>query len=236
MQCFKNFFIITIISLVFLGCSDSGGGSDSIEGSDSDVVSRPYSAGDTGPCGGIVFYDDTIGFDFDGDSVIQDDEKDLLDGTNDGVISGDSFLEAAPSGWYHSAPDDPSTFFGAEGIDLEITAIVNFPPSSDDLSGSVGNGEADTEVIYLTEISSTAARISHAHIGGGQNDWFLPSLGELYLMYKNKAVITGIADEFYWSSSERDLALGWMLNFLSIQYFYNNKDSSIIKFRPIRAF
>jgi uncharacterized repeat protein (TIGR02543 family) len=52
---------------------------------------------DIGPSGGYVFYDDSVGFDMDGNGTIEDDEKDLLDGTNDGVLTGVRYLEAAPT-------------------------------------------------------------------------------------------------------------------------------------------
>ena len=47
-----------------------------------------------------------------------------------------------------------------------------------------------------------AASLCRNYRGGGFTDWFLPSKDELNELYKNKAVVGGLATGFYWSSSE----------------------------------
>ena len=52
---------------------------------------------------------------------------------------------------------------------------------------------------------NSAAKLCDNLILGGQNDWFLPSIDELYLMYNNLHLnnLGGfVKEERYWSSSE----------------------------------
>ena len=69
------------------------------------------------------------------------------------------------------------------------------------------------------------------------SDWWLPSIGELMLMYTNlrQAGVGEFMEDLYWSSSEYSGKFVWN------QYFdYGNKNVSIKSFRywvrPIRAF
>ncbi len=191
--------------------------------------------GDTGPAGGIIFYNDTIGFDFDGDLTIQVDEKDLLDGTNDGTVSGDRYLEAAPSDW--NGVSDPLAQWGLYGTDTSLTNLAD--SSADNLSGSVGNGESNTATL-ITELeiaseTDRAAQLCDGYSGGTQTDWFLPSLGELKLMYENIDDIGGFMPGIYWSSSEYSSDYPWAVN-ISAWYLHLTYKNINFSVRPIRAF
>jgi hypothetical protein len=50
---------------------------------------------------------------------------------------------------------------------------------------------------------------------GGFKDWFLPSQGELNLMYQNLKTkrLGGLGDAWYWSSSESTVEYSWCQNF-----------------------
>lgn len=69
-----------------------------------------------------------------------------------------------------------------------------------------------------TNFSSANDICSNSRVGGF-SDWRLPTLGELSLMYANKAKIKGFADDLYWSSTfSRSLVTGiyyFALNFLN---------------------
>jgi hypothetical protein len=67
------------------------------------------------------------------------------------------------------------------------------------------------------------------------DDWFLPSLFELQLLYKNKNVIGGFSNEYYWSSSVVANTNIWILNFFdgSTCFHTTNKATCV---RAIRAF
>ncbi len=69
----------------------------------------------------------------------------------------------------------------------------------------IGAGAANT-VAILESCSETgiAAWICYELVLNGHNDWFLPSLDELNLMYENLKLngIGGFASDYYWSSFE----------------------------------
>jgi hypothetical protein len=84
-----------------------------------------------------------------------------------------------------------------------------------DVSGTsyeIGTGKRNTQLIgdFLWQIgeSNRAAQICTAYRGGGYSDWFLPSLDELDLMYRNLKLrgLGEFSDDFYWSSSQGDYA------------------------------
>jgi hypothetical protein len=106
---------------------------------------------------------------------------------------------------------------------------------------AVGSGKRNTQVILeaLRREGETgkAAQRCAAFEAGGFKDWFLPSKGELDLMYKNlKARGVGNIDgSWYWSSSENNDNNAYVQRFSdggqSI-YDKNNADSV----RAVRAF
>lgn len=64
-------------------------------------------------------------------------------------------------------------------------------------------GVANTSDIVLIEGNGNyAAKTAANYTGGGFGDWYLPSLGELQLMYTNKVTIGGFSNSIYWSSTE----------------------------------
>ncbi len=218
----------TLLLVCFTGCPGPGSPS-----------TTDYREGDTGPGNGIVFYDDTIGFDFDNDGVIQSDEKDLLDGTNDGTVSGDRYLEASPTDW----PDSEAKAWGIDDVNTSVTDLLGSTP--DELSGSVGNGEPNTAIIIAAIESATetdtAAQWCVSYSGGTLTDWFLPSIGELLLLYENKVIVgnfntSQMTTEYYSSSECSDHFSVWSV------YFYNGSITTTARtfsdghVRPVRAF
>ncbi len=242
----KNIVSFLLIICIFLSaCNNSGGGSGP-----EPEAERPYKVGDTGPGGGIVFYDDTIGFDFDDDGIIQSDEKDLLDGINDGVVSGSSFLEAAPPFWNGTDNPDPEALWGLNNINT-LVPDVSWNPTPDECSQSVGRGKSNTDILItaLTNNgeSGKAAQLCKAYNGGGETDWFFPSVGELYLMCivlnGNTPVLGGFFNSStgYLSSSEYNSASAIIIAFMDTSFngnpFYTAKDTSPARYvRPTRSF
>ena len=142
---------------------------------------KNYKIGDTGPAGGLVFYD----------------WWESRTGTVYGV--GTQFcLEAAPyekeftSAW---GPKDISVEEAADGFLGEETG-----------SGSRA-GEGNTKYIIQTlgKRDSAAKKCADLVVKGWITGWFLPSLYQLDLMYNNLH-IKGLGNfkGIYWSSTERE--------------------------------
>jgi hypothetical protein len=93
---------------------------------------------------------------------------------------------------------------------------------------------------------NSAAKLCLDLVSGNQNDWYLPSIDELVLLWQNRfnvnkslSTITGatIIENlyFFWSSSEGDGNLAWNFSFYSGTANYNNKFNTYFV-RAIRAF
>jgi len=240
----------------------SGDGSINVPGTSSITVvtEAGYSMGDMGPAGGYIFYDDSLGYDGDFDGTIEEGEKDVLDGTHDGTLTGAQYLEAAPYGWYNGATDsngiyignaDPSFQWGAFGYAVNPSAtaiavasgqtntanIVNYHDSLATLYPSKGNYYLNPTGYYIGNDGTVAAKICADYTGGGYEDWFLPSLNEMGMIVDNLQTLDppsgGLSESEYWTSSESDNNSSWC------QAFDGRGEvdrTSKFKVRPVRAF
>ncbi len=138
------------------------------------------------------------------------------------TTGGWQFLEAAAS-------DQSSGIgWGCEGTSIPGTQL------------SLGSGEQNTTLIVAgCNDPSYAAKLCENLILGGQNDWFLPSVDELYLMFKNlylkgQGSLVGTGT-YYWSSSE-------LLPLYACNFYFNDghiagfNKSSILLVRAIRSY
>ena len=139
-----------------------------------------------------------------------------------GFSDGWMYLEAAPS--------DQSAFavWGCSG--------------GGSISGAdgtaVGTGEQNTIDIETGCVTAgTAADICANLSLGGYSDWFLPSKDELNLMYTNLKVagVGGFAEDGYWSSSEYDANIAWVLHF-GIGFQDGYPKNLGLRVRAVRAF
>jgi hypothetical protein len=156
-----------------------------------------YSVGDTGPAGGVIFYDDEA------------------DGNDD--ISGARYLEA----WTSNEGD----------LQWKIDQTAT-PGTSEDF----GTGYANTYTA-MAGADYPAAETARNATHGGYDDWFIPSLDELSLLYSQRDTVGGFNTNWYWSSSEwaSNSALGRMVQFATGSPSSSAKDSDLTV-RLIRAF
>jgi curli biogenesis system outer membrane secretion channel CsgG len=159
---------------------------------------KTYRIGDTGPAGGIVFYDKGM------------------------VANGWRYMEAAPN-------DVGPAQWGARGTDVKGT------------STTTGNGKANTQrvVSALAEREEDGAALLCSVLDiNGYTDWFLPSMGELDLMYKNlkERGLGGFGNGYYWSSTQFDSNFVWVQRFGDGEQFHRLSDfGSKDAARSIRA-
>ena len=102
-------------------------------------------------------------------------------------------------------------------------------------SKAVGKGQANTTAM-LGVCSSGAANAADMYLTN-KSDWFLPSLGELKLMYNNllEAGVGNFEGNYYWSSTENYGKYAWIQTFVTGDQSYYNKNGTIAV-RPVRAF
>jgi hypothetical protein len=106
-------------------------------------------------------------------------------------------------------------------------------------STAIGSGQANTTAIVNgCSTSGIAARLCNSLIFPPLSpyfDWFLPSKGELNLLYLQKDVVGGFVEDYYWSSSEQDASSAWVQHFTTgVQYnFYK---FNYVGVRAVRAF
>jgi hypothetical protein len=174
-----------------------------------------YTVGQTGPGGGVVFYD------------------------AGSTQSWGRYLEAACAGWSDGTcggtdTDQIAGSWGCYG--------TNIPGAE---GTAIGTGEQNTaDIVAGCATAGIAARLADVLLLGGQNDWFLPSINELAQVYNQRTNVGGLTLSGdiveYLSSSElpgaqttnvSDYLMGSMTG-------ANNapKNAGSRYIRPIRAF
>lgn len=135
---------------------------------------------------------------------------------------GFDYLEAAPA--------DIGPYAWCDNTNTSIPAVNGWA------ANAVGAGQANTTAM-LQVCTSGAAVVADNYSSNGQNDWFLPSEGELMLMYTNlrQAGKGALGYALYWSSTDYDANLAWS------QDFYSGNQNVTLKInpfsvRPVRAF
>jgi hypothetical protein len=67
----------------------------------------------------------------------------------------------------------------------------------------IGTGKSNTtKIIQTLGAGNYAAKLCDDLVLNGYNDWFLPSIDELNILYQNRNLIEGFTGGIYWSSSE----------------------------------
>lgn len=104
-------------------------------------------------------------------------------------------------------------------------------------SSAIGSGNDNTEnIVRLQGDGSYAAKICYDLVIDEYSDWFLPSSGELNLLYQNRHLIGGFdLTAAYWSSSELSSNYAWYQGFSS-GYQSNYIKSNTCRVRAVRAF
>ncbi len=200
------------------------------------VVGGACKIGNTGPGGGEVFYD------------------------AGSQQSWGRYLEFAPEGWSESGKDPKTTWCNVSDVLLTNAPTMNGWLSfgqkiGDGLGQKIGDGKSNTDLM-VAGCNAGAALMTRAYRGGGQNDWFLPSSGELNELCKYAGgQVTGDPkvpcrlfspapssefgkssdSNYYWSSSETSFNTALAQFFGSGNWNYAYK-TNLYSLRPVRAF
>ena len=122
------------------------------------VCKNPYNIGDIGQGGGIIFYRNSIGFDF-------------YTGTGNTKITA-YYLEAAPSNLGNFAWTSQAL---ADCLEVDGTETA------------IGTGKRNTLLILSLDSLAPAALECNKYSNNGVSGWFLPSRDEILELYKHYA-------------------------------------------------
>jgi len=193
-------FLGMVMGLVVLGCTMSTTPSASTAPS---APVKTYVVGETGPAGGLVFYDKGS---YSGSPAWRYLESAPVDQPIDNIQN-----ELRNSSGYNIP--DPRITWNGNGEYVVIGA-----------SGTtIGTGKANTDLIVAAALGAStecaATQCTNSHIGG-YSDWFLPSKDELGLMFAVYKEHTDLLATFewgdYWSSTEYNDVPDWAAGFACI--------------------
>ena len=162
--------------------------------------------GDTGPGGGIIFYD------------------------AGSIQPWGRYLEVACAGWSDltcggNDLSDPIAEWGCS------SSYINGADGK-----LIGTGEQNTtDIVTGCSTVGIAAKLANDLVLGGQTDWFLPSKDELNEMFTLRTIIGGYSANGHWSSSEYGGSPAWaqVFDFGGQDYYVK---SNAFYVRPVRAF
>ncbi len=120
----------------------------------------------------------------------------------------------------------------------KFETLKNGDPYTTEANGLViGTGKANSIKLaaHLHNAALYAIKYCVNYLGGGFNDWFLPSRDELTAMYFRRDVIGGFSPVDYWSSSEIDWKQAYSVRF-SDGYVTDRDKDHYFRIRAIRAF
>ncbi len=198
------FTVITIIlvSILAIGCDlaifNQGG---------ENPIQDEYEIGDTGPAGGIIFYDK--GSLSDGWQYLEAAPFDMSYTSGTPGIASDGARVAVRFGYHRDSADSENLYVNG----TDTFGIGNCTGTE------IGAGEDNTEMLVAlmgdtaysswdgsSQVNIYAALLCDQLVYGGHSDWFLPSSDTLEEMQRNKSVIGNFQysslGSYYWSSSE----------------------------------
>jgi hypothetical protein len=149
------------------------------------------------------------------------------------------------------APTEATLYWSSAAVSAGGKTTTDRLTALDDWTGKtstaaqITHSECNTES-YAPGFCASYERVNANGQGLTAGRWWLPSLGELMMIYANKYKIdyalslingaTQLADTWYWGSTESSATYAWGLS-LSIGYAsYGTKAASQNRVRPVSAF
>lgn len=153
-------------------------------------------------------------------------------GLTPGMAYGGGYIVYVDNSGAHglivTASDVDYVPWGCQGLNLAATA------------DSMGAGPMNTQyIVDNCSESGIAAKECANYGGGGQSDWFLPSIDELEHLRTNASLIPNLTtsgwDAWYWSSTQLDDSYARVVNF-NQPSFTNSAKFSQGRVRAMRSF
>ena len=162
------------------------------------------------------------------------------------IVEGGKILVVAPTeadsaGLYWSSA---AVSGGGTTTSDRLTAMADWNGKAS-TAAQVAHTECSAET-YAPGFCNAYSRVNANGQGLTAGRWWLPSLGELMMMYANMrkinyalSLITGatqLAETWYWSSTEFSAYYAWSLGFLNGSAYYGTKATLKFRVRPVSAF
>ena len=113
-------------------------------------------------------------------------------------------------------------------IDLPINGKVNWGNGNNvyiNYTWSQTDGKTNTKNITNNYgVGSYAAYVCDTLNSFGHSDWYLPASKELDAIYANKEIIGGFSDTYYWSSSQLNEQIAYLIQFGKGTSYYHPKN------------
>ena len=133
--------------------------------------------------------------------------------------------------WYNGVDKVTGATGDGVGAGATNTAIIVAAQSNDTPGGNFAAKVAADFSVQEDGVTACTGSVDEVCYG----DWYLPSKHELALLYQQKYIVDGFADDSYWSSAEANSNNAWFMGFLDdvkgVTYKYIS-----LPVRAIRAF
>lgn len=146
---------------------------------------------------------------------------------------GQHGFEVAPANW-NGAADDSVTVAWIEGGTGDSTQTSLNGNTDTKLGSGLDNSEA---IIAQADHSNSAAQLCRNYRSDKEDDWFLPSRGDLSMLFLQveRGALEGFDSAGYWTSSEFDASNAYFQNLVTGEQGYGLKSENF-SVRPIRSF
>ena len=149
------------------------------------------------------------------------------------------------------APTEATLYWSSAAVSAGGKTTTDRETALNDWTGKtstaaqITHNECKTES-YAPGFCASYERVNANGQGLTAGKWWLPSLGELMMIYANMRKInyalslingaTQLAETWYWSSTEYSATIAWFLNLYDGNAYYFTKASGRGRVRPVSAF
>lgn len=149
------------------------------------------------------------------------------------------------------APTEASLYWSSAAVSAGGKTTTDRLTALDDWTGKANTAVQITHPEcsgenYAPGFCSKYSRVNSNGQGLTAGKWWLPSLGELMMIYANMTKInyalsliegaTQLAETWYWSSTEHSVSAAWVLRLNEGTAYTNDKATSQGRVRPVSAF